>query len=235
MEKEIVATRAEVNFIDESIRDGNQSLWDATGITTPMILSIAPIMDQVGFKSIVLTASTLMRIQVRIHHENPWDSIRLVAKAMPRTPLTFLTTGRRFMTFTVTPNSVMVLVFQRMIANGLRRIWILDTSHEPENTFRMARIAKAAGAEEVVGSLIYSISPVHNDGFYAQKAREIARCPDIDAIMMEDVGGLLTPERTRTLVQLIQQNIGELPFELHAHCNTGLAPICYLEAIDTNS
>jgi len=230
-EREIVTTRASVNFVDETIRDGNQSLWDATGITTPMILSIAPIMDRVGFKSIILTASTLMRLQVRMHHENPWDSIRLVAKAMPRTPLTFLTTGRRFMTFTVTPFSVMVLVFQRMIANGIRRIWILDTSHAPEATFRMARMAKAAGAEEVVGSLIYSISPVHNDEFYAQKAREIAKCPDIDAIMIEDVGGLLTPERTRTLVPLIQQNIGELPFELHAHCNTGLAPICYLEAI----
>ena len=82
-----------------------------------------------------------------------------------------------------------------------------------------------------VGSLVYSISPVHDDEFYAQKAREIAKCPDIDAVMMEDVGGLLTPERTRTVVQLIQQNIGELPFELHGHCNTGLAPINYLEAV----
>ena len=227
----MASTRHEIDFIDETIRDGNQSLWDATGITTPMILSIAPTMDRVGFKAVTLTASVLMRLQVRVHRENPWDSIRLVAKAMPRTPLTFLTTGRRFLTFTVTPNSVMALAIERMIANGIRRIWILETSHEPNLTFRIARIAKAAGAEEVVGSLIYSISPVHTDEYYAQKAREIAKCPDIDSIMIEDVGGLLTPERTRTLVPLIQQNIGGLPLELHAHCNTGLAPLCYLEAI----
>ncbi len=220
-----------VNFIDESVRDGNQSLWDATGITTPMILSIAPVMNRVGFKSVVLTASTLMRLQIRVHHENPWEGIRLVAKALKDTPLTFLTTGRRFLTFTVTPLSVMSLAIKVMIANGIRRIWILETSHEPESTYRTARIAKEAGAEEVVASLIYSISPVHTNEFYVQKARELAKCPDIDAIMMEDVGGLLTPESTRTLMPLILQNIGSLPMELHAHCNTGLAPICYLEAI----
>lgn len=220
-----------VNFIDESVRDGNQSLWDATGITTPMILSIASVMNRVGFKSVVLTASTLMRLQIRVHHENPWEGIRLVAKALKDTPLTFLTTGRRFLTFTVTPLSVMSLAIKVMIDSGIRRIWILETSHEPESTYRTARIAKEAGAEEVVASLVYSISPVHNNKFYVQKARELAKCPDIDAIMMEDVGGLLTPESTRTLIPLIIQNIGNLPMELHAHCNTGLAPICYLEAI----
>jgi len=36
----------EIKFIDTSLRDGNQSLWDATGIKTGMILSIAPVMDK---------------------------------------------------------------------------------------------------------------------------------------------------------------------------------------------
>ena len=227
----MTTTRGEVDFIDETTRDGNQSLWDATGITTPMILSIAPTMDQVGFKAVTLAASVLMRLQVRVHRENPWESIRLVAKAMPRTPLTFLTTGRRFLTFTVTPNSVMALAIERMIANGIRRIWILETSHEPSFTYQMARTAKAAGAEEVVASLIYSISPVHTHEYYGEKAREIAKCPDVDSIMIEDVGGLLTPESTRSLIPLIQQNAPGLPLELHGHCNTGLAPLCYLEAV----
>lgn len=220
-----------VNLVDETIRSGDMSLWDATGMTAPMILSIAPVMDRVGFKSIVAGASVIMRQQVRTHHENPWERIRLTARAMPRTPLTFLTTGRRFLTFTVTPFSVMSLAIERMIANGIRRIWILDTSHEPEVTFRIARVAKAAGAEEVVGSVVYSISPVHTDDFYAQKARELAQCPDIDAIQLEDPGGLLTPERTKTLVPLILQNIGKLPLEFHGHCTTGLMPINYLEGI----
>jgi oxaloacetate decarboxylase alpha subunit len=45
------------------------------------------------------------------------------------------------------------------------------------------------------------------------------------------VGGLLTPERTRALIALLQKNIGAVPLEFHAHCNNGLAPFNYLEAI----
>jgi oxaloacetate decarboxylase alpha subunit len=33
------------------------------------------------------------------------------------------------------------------------------------------------------------------------------------------------------LIPLIQQNIGDIPLELHAHCNNGMAPFNYLEAI----
>ena len=42
-------SKGEIGFIDTTIRDGNQSLWDATGLTTAMILSIAPTMDRAGF------------------------------------------------------------------------------------------------------------------------------------------------------------------------------------------
>ena len=46
------------------------------------------------------------------------------------------------------------------------------------------------------------------------------------------MGGLLTPERTRTLVPIVLDNIGDVPVEFHAHCNNGLAPLNYLEAIE---
>jgi oxaloacetate decarboxylase alpha subunit len=52
-----------------------------------------------------------------------------------------------------------------------------------------------------------------------------------DRLFIKDVDGLLTPERTRTLVPAIMRNIGEVPLEIHGHCTTGLAPICYLEAV----
>jgi oxaloacetate decarboxylase alpha subunit len=45
------------------------------------------------------------------------------------------------------------------------------------------------------------------------------------------VGGLLTPERARTLLAVILRNAGDIPVEYHAHCNNGLAPLCYLEAV----
>ena len=38
-----------IEFVDTTTRDGNQSLWSATGLTTPDVLAIAPTMDRVGY------------------------------------------------------------------------------------------------------------------------------------------------------------------------------------------
>jgi oxaloacetate decarboxylase alpha subunit len=85
------------------------------------------------------------------------------------------------------------------------------------------------GVETVV-NLIFSVSPRHTDEFYAQKAREVAALKPY-RICFKDVGELLTPERTRALIPIIRANINDVPLEFHAHCNNGLAPFCYLEAI----
>jgi pyruvate/oxaloacetate carboxyltransferase len=50
-------------------------------------------------------------------------------------------------------------------------------------------------------------------------------------LFIKDVDGLLTPERTKTLVPAIMKKVDGIPLEIHGHCTTGLAPICYLEAI----
>jgi oxaloacetate decarboxylase alpha subunit len=49
--------------------------------------------------------------------------------------------------------------------------------------------------------------------------------------MLKDSGALLTPDRIRTLVPALKAVIGNRPLELHSHCNTGLAPLTYLEAV----
>src|SRR3954464_7308469 len=65
---------------------------------------------------------------------------------------------------------------------------------------------------DTVMNLIYAISPRHTDEYYAQKARDAAALKPY-RICFKDVGGMLTPERTRTLVRLIKQNIGAIPLE----------------------
>ena len=57
---------ARIDLVETSLRDGNQSLWGATGLTTPMMLSAAPIMDRVGFKAIDFTTSTHMAVAARL-------------------------------------------------------------------------------------------------------------------------------------------------------------------------
>ena len=48
--------------------------------------------------------------------------------------------------------------------------------------------------------------------------------------MIEDASGVITPKATRELISTVQKNCDGLPLEFHCHCNSGLAPSCYLEA-----
>jgi oxaloacetate decarboxylase alpha subunit len=81
-----------------------------------------------------------------------------------------------------------------------------------------------------VVNLIYSVSPKHTDEYYARKAREAAAVKP-DYICLKDPGGLLTPERTQALVEVIRKNAPGIPLTIHVHCTTGLGPLCALEAI----
>ncbi|HXV47456.1 MAG TPA: hypothetical protein VEB61_01550, partial [Candidatus Binatia bacterium] len=83
---------------------------------------------------------------------------------------------------------------------------------------------------DVIVNIIYSVSPRHNDEYYAERARRAAAIQPY-RICFKDVAGLLTPDRAHRLIPLIQKNIGEVPLEFHAHCNNGMAPFNYLEAI----
>ena len=222
---------ANIKFMDTSLRDGNQSLWDATGLTTGMILSLAPHINRIGFHAVDLIASTHMGTAVRYHRENPWERVRLASQAMPDTRLCFGTTGRRFIGFKRCPDSILELVYRRMAANGIRRVWMIDAPLEKEVIYKNAQMAKAAGIEDFMVALGYTISPVHTDDYYAQKTQMITSCPDVDTIYLKDQGGLLTPERLKTLVPAIQTSLNGRPLEVHTHCNTGLGPLVYLEAI----
>lgn len=219
----------EIDFVDVTIRDGHQSLW-ATRMTAAMMLPIAPVIDRAGFKYIQAPSSGNHFVaSARYLKENPWEKLRLVVKAMPRTPLHGAFRSKGAWGFDIQPDSVIALFIKRLAACGLRRVNIFDPLHDFPNILESQRIAKAEGLE-VEASLVFSLSPVHTDEYYAQKAAEIAEL-NVDSVMLKDSIGLLTPERTRTLVPAILKNLNGLPLAIHSHCTTGLAPLCYVEAL----
>jgi oxaloacetate decarboxylase alpha subunit len=220
-----------VEFVDVTIRDGNQSLWGGTGLTAGQVLWLAPLLDRVGFKAIETIVGVLFKLVVTHHKENPWEKIRLIRKAITRTPLRYGGTFRRFVGFKRMPDSVNALAAKIAAGCGLRSTWIVDGMHDVEFLHKAARWAKEGGFEEVVVALAYTISPVHTDEFYTKKAKQIAESPCVDRLYVKDQGGLLTPERVRTLVPAVLKNSCGKPVEIHAHCNTGLGPLCILEAV----
>jgi oxaloacetate decarboxylase alpha subunit len=220
-----------VNFVDTTTRDGNQSLWSATGLTTPDVLAIAPTMDRVGYHALDFTSSTHMAVSVRFHREDPWERMRLVSAAMPNTRLSMIGTGMRFISWVPADEDVISLALRLVVRNGIRRFQIAEPSNDPERLKRLAAMARAAGVEEVVVGLTYSISEVHTHQYYAQRAAALADCVEIDRLYLKDPGGLLTPDAVRELApHFITAGAGR-PIELHSHCTIGLAPLVYLEGV----
>ena len=127
-------------------------------------------MDRVGFRALDFTSSTHMAVSVRFHREDPWERLRLVSAAMPNTPLNLITTGMRFISWVPAGEDVMALSFRLAVRNGIRRFQIADPSNDPASLVRLARMAREAGAEEVVVGLTYSISPAHTHEYYIERA-----------------------------------------------------------------
>jgi oxaloacetate decarboxylase alpha subunit len=220
----------EIRLVDTTVRDGNQSLWGATGLTTPAVLAAAPAMERAGFEAIDFTTSTHMAISVRFHHEDPFERIRLMRQATPTTPLTFLTNGIRFVRWERSPESVMRLGLRLVIRHGIRRVQIAEPMNDVEVALEVARIARAEGAEQIVAALTFTISPLHDDAFYVGRATALAASPLVDRLYVKDPGGLLTPERVRTLLPAMCEAAAGKLVEVHSHCTTSLAPVCYAEA-----
>jgi oxaloacetate decarboxylase alpha subunit len=221
---------ADIQLVETSIRDGNQSLWGAIGLDTAMILQIAPVMDRVGFKAIDFTTSTHMAVAVRYRKNDPWERIRLMAEACPNTPLQFLSTGFRFISWDTASPEFMALAFRTLARNGLRRFALADPMNDADSNVVCARMVKDAGGDYVIGALVYTLSPIHDDAHYIECARKMAASPDIDAIYIKDPGGLLTPVRAHRLIPQIKAVMGDKPLELHGHCTVGMAELVYMDA-----
>ncbi|MGD0229164.1 MAG: pyruvate carboxylase subunit B [Syntrophorhabdales bacterium] len=220
-----------IEFIDQTIRDAQQSLWGFT-MRTEHITPIAEMMDKVGYRAIATVGSQAFTVQVRTLNEDPWERIRLLSKLMTRTAIRGSYVTGSLSSFDLsTPRDIISLWIKRSVANGTKSFWICDYQTDMEKFVYFARIAKAEGAE-VVPSLMYTTSPVHDRAHWARKTRMLAEIKDcVDRIMIEDASGVITPEGTRELISTVQANCDGLPIEFHSHCNSGLAPLCYLEAI----
>ena len=215
-----------LHFVDTTLRDGNTSLW-AGALRTDMLLPVIDQFDRVGYQAMEILDVAFFKKMVRDLKDDPWERVRRMSAACPATKLRVITS--RHLTFEYSPPEIDRLFVERLAANGARQVRISDPSNTTANWERLVVNARRAGLDSII-NLIYSIAPIYTDDYYRKLAREAARLRPT-RICLKDPGGLLKPERTRTLVPAVLAETGDIPVEFHTHCNTGLGPLCVLEAI----
>lgn len=221
---------AHIEFLDETMRDGQQSLWGMR-MQAGMALPVAPIIDRTGFRVIDLTGSSLFEVLIKYCRENPWEGLDLLVEAMPRTPIRGGMRSNASVTFGVTPDALMDLWMRRLNEHGCRSFWIYDVLFNNDKTKRLAKVAKEYGSE-VAGAIMFTLSPVHTDAYYAKQAAELSACPDIDTLLFYDTAGVLDRDRIRTLIPAIAANANGKPIEFHSNNLLGQSAKAYLDAIE---
>ena len=88
-------------------------------------------MDRIGYQALDFTSSTHMGVCVRIHKEDPWALIRAsMRSAAPHTPLQFITTGFRFISWETSDPEFMRLAYRTLVINGIGRFALIDPMHD---------------------------------------------------------------------------------------------------------
>jgi oxaloacetate decarboxylase (Na+ extruding) subunit alpha len=225
-------TSRPVAIVDETLRDAHQCLW-STRMTNEMMLPIAGRMDRIGFDSIDLIGGAVWDVSVRFLKEDPWERIRHVRKLITRTPLLGIVRGQSLWTFEVFPNDVVELAIERLQANGIAKLAVYDQFNDLQNVEVCVARARQVGLT-VLGTLVFSWSPVHTDEYYAAKAAQFAAM-GAHEINLKDPSGMLSVERIRTIIPALRKAVGTLAINVHSHCMTGRAPDVLLAGVEAGA
>jgi oxaloacetate decarboxylase alpha subunit len=129
----------------------------------------------------------------------------------------------------VYPDEVVELFNTCCARAGIEHLWITAAMNDVRTAEVGIRSARAAGCR-TEGSIQFTVSPVHSDEFFAKAAADFVAL-GIDALIVKDAGGLLTPERAATLFPALRQVCGDIPIYCHSHCITGMGPAANLSAV----
>ncbi len=220
-----------LRIMDTTIRDGQQSLW-ATRMTIGEMLPILPKMDEVGYWAIEAWGGATFDTCLRFLDENPWERLRQIKRAAPKTPLSMLVRGQNLVGYRHYSTSVVDKFIECAHRNGVEVFRVFDALNDIDNVRDCARAVKRVGAH-LEGAISYTTSPVHTlDAYveYACKLKELGA----DTICVKDMAGLLTPYRTEKMVRALSEACG-LPVHLHCHYVGGMAPANYIKGAEAGA
>jgi len=220
---------AHIEFVDQTLRDGQQSLWGmrmrACQATTAL-----PHINRTGFRVVDLTGGTFFVVMLRESGDDPWAALDHLIAGLPDTGHRAGMRPVAVGSFGFVPDSMLDLWVGTLVKHGIQTHWLFDCLYDMPLMKAKAEAIRRVGGE-VVPAIMYGLTDLHTDEFFADRAREMAGWEGVKTIYVEDAPGVLTPERAATLLPALQEATPGVRLELHVHNTTGLAPLVYVEGI----
>lgn len=221
--------KTRVQITDVILRDAHQSLI-ATRMRTEDMLPACPDLDAIGYWSLEAWGGATFDACLRFLKEDPWERLRQLKAALPKTRLQMLLRGQNLLGYRHYSDDVVQAFVARAAINGVDVFRIFDAMNDMRN-LRVAVEAVIAQGKHAEGTICYTTSPVHNIPAFVQMAREL-EAMGCHTIAIKDMAGLLTPTKTASLVKALKKAV-QVPLHLHSHATSGLAAMCQWKAIES--
>lgn len=210
------------------LRDAHQSLL-ATRMRLDDMLPIAEKLDEAGFWSMESWGGATFDSCIRYLGEDPWERIRELKKAMPKTPQQMLLRGQNLLGYRHYADDVVKRFVERARENGVDVFRIFDAMNDVRNLETAIKAAKAVDGH-AQGTMSYTVSPVHTLDKWLEMAQQLEDL-GCDSLCIKDMAGLLRPQAAHELISALKKNLS-IPIAMQCHATTGLSTATYQKAID---
>ncbi len=213
-----------------ALRDAHQSLL-ATRLRIEDMLPIAQQLDAVGFWSLETWGGATFDACIRFLGEDPWERLRQLKQAMPKTPHQMLLRGQNLLGYRHYADDVVYRFVERAKVTGIDVFRIFDALNDVRN-LKIPIKAALAMQGHVQGTLSYTTSPVHSLTTWVDLARQLED-EGCHSLCIKDMSGLLRPEEGYQLISTLKQTV-QIPIALHCHATTGLSLLTQMKAIEAD-
>lgn len=211
---------------DTILRDAHQS-QAATRMKLEDMLPACEQLDQVGYWSIECWGGATFDSCMRFLHEDPWERLRQLRKALPNTKLQMLLRGQNLLGYRHYADDMVEEFCRKSIKNGIDIVRIFDALNDVRNMEASIKAVKKYGGT-VEAAMSYTVSPVHSEDYFVKKAIVLEQM-GADTICIKDMANLLLPADAYSLVKKLKEKVS-LPIHLHTHNTTGTGAMVYLMA-----
>ncbi len=216
-----------VYVTDVVLRDAHQSLL-ATRMRIEDMLPACEKLDRAGFWSLEAWGGATFDACIRFLKEDPWERLRRLKQALPKTPIQMLLRGQNLLGYRHYSDDVVEAFVGKAAANGVDVFRIFDAMNDLRNIEVSIKAVLRAG-KHAQGAICYTVSPVHTIAHFVEQARKL-EAMGCQSIAIKDMAGLLTPVRTVELYAALSKAT-RLPLAFHSHTTVGVANICMYLAV----
>ena len=221
-------TKRPLGITDVVLRDAHQSLF-ATRLRLDDMLPIAAKLDEVGFWSLESWGGATFDACIRYLGEDPWERIRELKKAMPKTPQQMLFRGQNILGYRHYADDVVEKFVERAAHNGVDVFRVFDAMNDMRNLEVALSAVKQVG-KHAQGTISYTLSPVHNIETWVEQGKRIEDM-GADSIAIKDMAGLLHPYTGFELVTRLKAAC-DVPIHMQCHATTGLSTATILKCVE---